>query len=165
MIRAARLALLALGLAPSASAQGLLFDFTLTTRCVEAASSWETQMACIGTSAGACMDANQGGYSTYGQAECFGAEHEAWDAWLNRLYPQLTEVSQASDADRLPGAPSQVEALREMQRAWITYRDRSCAFEAAVFGGGTGAGPAYAGCLMVETGEQVLRLNGFVGQP
>ena len=46
-----------------------------------------------------------------------------------------------------------------MQRAWIEYRDATCAYEAAQWGGGTGAGPAFAGCLMRLTAEQALYLE------
>jgi uncharacterized protein YecT (DUF1311 family) len=44
--------------------------------------------------------------------------------------------------------PPVAEALRDMQRAWIAYRDASCDYERAQWGGGTGGGPATAGCLM-----------------
>ncbi|MFT5363966.1 MAG: hypothetical protein ACI9VX_001592 [Dinoroseobacter sp.] len=46
-----------------------------------------------------------------------------------------------------------------MQRAWIEYRDATCSYEAAQWGGGTGAGPAFAGCLTRLTAEQALYLE------
>jgi uncharacterized protein YecT (DUF1311 family) len=47
-----------------------------------------------------------------------------------------------------------------MQRAWIGYRDAACDYERAQWGGGSGGGPATAGCLMRLTGEQALALEG-----
>lgn len=159
-----RAAIIAFCLAGPAAAQGVVFDFAVTQSCIERATSWEGQLGCIGSAAGACMDASEFGFSTVGQSACFDAERGAWDAWLNRLYPKLLEATRHADEDRMEGAPSQADALREMQRAWIGYRDKSCEFEASIWGGGTGAGPAFVGCLMVETGEQVLRLNSFASQ-
>jgi uncharacterized protein YecT (DUF1311 family) len=57
-------------------------------------------------------------------------------------------------------APSVAEALRGMQRAWIVYRDEACDYERAQWAGGTGGGPATAACLMQQTGEQALALEG-----
>ena len=46
-----------------------------------------------------------------------------------------------------------------MQRAWIAFRDARCNWEAALWQGGTGAGPAQLSCLMVETGRQTMALQ------
>jgi len=56
-------------------------------------------------------------------------------------------------------APAQAEALRDMQRAWIAFRDATCTYEASQWSGGTGQGPAYEGCVMRMTAEQTLYLE------
>ena len=58
-----------------------------------------------------------------------------------------------------PELPKQAEALRDMQRAWITFRDAACDYERSQWGGGTGGGPATLACLMRMTGEQALLLG------
>jgi uncharacterized protein YecT (DUF1311 family) len=63
------------------------------------------------------------------------------------------------DAENGDFAPPSEPALREMQRAWIPFRDARCGFEMSLWGGGTGGGPAYAECLMIVTAEQALYLE------
>ncbi len=46
-----------------------------------------------------------------------------------------------------------------MQRAWIGFRDAKCGYEAAQWGGGTGAGPASVTCHLHETARQMLYLQ------
>lgn len=56
------------------------------------------------------------------------------------------------------------EALRNMQRAWINYRDAGCLYEQAQWFGGTGGGPATMACHMHETARQTLVLEGWWSQ-
>src|SRR5262245_56921767 len=51
--------------------------------------------------------------STVGTAECYRAEQEIWDAMLNENFRALR-----GDLDE-----AQKAKLRDMQRAWIAYRD------------------------------------------
>jgi uncharacterized protein YecT (DUF1311 family) len=46
-----------------------------------------------------------------------------------------------------------------MQRAWIEFRDKACTYEAALWQGGTGQGPAAISCLMEQTARQALSLD------
>jgi uncharacterized protein YecT (DUF1311 family) len=93
---------------------------------------------------------------------CMDREVEWWDGRLNASYKALMKGEKADDAasiaDGYP-APSKAKALRAMQRAWVTYRDTTCAYSASQFGNGTGAGTAYIGCLLQMTGEQTLFLE------
>lgn len=161
-------ALLTLSATAGFSEQVEGFDFELTRTCIRDSVSWETQLACIGTAAMVCVDDGSRGQSTFRQGVCFKAEYLAWQAWLDEIYPQLLEQTRAADEEVLSEPTghrrpaSQHETLTKLQEAWLAYRDASCDFEAAVWGAGSGAGPAYAGCMMVETGTQVLRLNGFM---
>jgi uncharacterized protein YecT (DUF1311 family) len=50
--------------------------------------------------------------------------------------------------------------LREMQRAWIASRDKSCTFLYDYFQV-TMANPMIAACLARATGKQALYLRGF----
>jgi uncharacterized protein YecT (DUF1311 family) len=54
----------------------------------------------------------------------------------------------------------QQSKLREMQRAWIASRDKSCMFLYDYFQG-TMANPMLAACLARATGMQALYLRGF----
>ena len=53
----------------------------------------------------------------------------------------------------------QADSLRDMQRAWIGFRDARCTYEASLWQGGTGASPAVLNCRLQETAEQALYLN------
>jgi uncharacterized protein YecT (DUF1311 family) len=82
---------------------------------------------------------------------CLDQERKFWDARLNARYRELT--AQHAD-DPLIG-----ERLRDMQRAWIGYRDARCDYEFVQWRGGTGGGPAVIACLMQSTAEQVFTLE------
>ena len=61
------------------------------------------------------------------------------------------------------GSPGVADALREMQRAWIVFRDKACTYEASLWQGGTGRGPAAINCLMQQTARQALSLDVWEG--
>ncbi len=154
----AKLVALALGCAAPAAAQDLVFDTGGTLSCIETAPG--DGRTCIGRSAEACMKATPGGYSTVGMGGCLDRELSFWDDRLNEVYRALRADERAEDEERSGefGYVSRAEALRDMQRAWIAWRDATCDYERAQWGGGTGGGPATAGCLMRLTGEQALYL-------
>ncbi|MDU8945856.1 lysozyme inhibitor LprI family protein [Rhodophyticola sp. MJ-SS7] len=140
-----------------ANAQDLTFSQEPTLACLDAGGSEE----CIGRAADVCIDTPDG-YTTVGMGFCFDAERQVWDARLNAAYQALLVREAAAEEEmRRIGAtvPPTVAPLREMQRAWIPFRDAACHYERAQWGGGTGQGPATAACLMQETGRQALRLE------
>lgn len=142
-----------------ASAQNLVFSPAATEACIAGTANETQQRACIGLSAQACMAATPGGDTTVGMSGCLDREWRYWDARLNAVYQNEMAKAKAMDAEMASiGAtvPSQSDALREMQRAWIPYRDARCGFEYSQWGGGTGGGPAITACMMQETGEQSL---------
>src|SRR3974390_2382119 len=59
------------------------------------------------------------GKSNVGTADCFRLEQASWDDLLNDNFKSLRD-----DLDD----DEQKTKLREMQRAWITYRDTTCEF-------------------------------------
>jgi uncharacterized protein YecT (DUF1311 family) len=121
---------------------------------------------CVGRAAGACM-MTPGGDTTLGMMACLDGELGYWDARLNAAYAARIAAAQALD-DEMRGlgsaAPSVEESLRDMQRAWIPFRDAACRYEQAQWMGGTGGGPATLACHMHETARQALKLEGWWGQ-
>ena len=157
-----RAALLLLLLAtPAVAQQDLPFDPAPILACLEGDGEDED---CVGLGATACMEA-EGGSSTVGMGLCIGAEREWWDARLNDRYAQVLARAKSADADLTAmGSPvaRQEPALRDMQRAWIKYRDAACNYEASRWGGGTGAGPAGGQCALDLTARQAIHLDGFL---
>ena len=147
---------------PSAGiAQDLNFDIADTTYCLSASGTYAEMESCIGAAANACMSATDMGSTTIGMSSCIDRELTFWDGRLNASYQDLRAKEQREDADygSALGYVKQATALREMQRAWIAYRDATCDYERAQWGGGTGGGPATVGCLMRMTAEQALYLE------
>lgn len=88
--------------------------------------------------------------STYGMAECFRVEQAIWDALLNDNFSALRG---GLDSD-------QTVKLRDMQRAWIAYRDTTCEFYHDKIQGSM-AEPMSAACLARETARRALLLDFF----
>ncbi len=140
----------------------LAFSMEATEACLADGAHPGTPAQCIGESARLCMERSDYGQTTVGITACLGHELEAWDRRLNAAYRALMAQERAADAelaDLGSAAPRAAVALREMQRAWIAWRDARCAYVAARWGGGTGAGPAAQECFMEETGRQALFLK------
>ena len=132
-----------------------------TEGCLAAAADLPAREACVGASAQACIDTPDGG-TTVGMGFCLNAEYEFWDGRLNTAYAALMALETEAEADLADlgsAAPSPAEALRDMQRAWIAWRDAACLYEVSQWGGGTGGGPAGADCMMRLAGEQALALE------
>lgn len=148
--------------AGGAAAQDLQYSDDFTAACVYAQPTLEGQKTCIGRSAQACMDATSMGSTTVGMGGCLSYELDYWDTRLNAAYRTQVAKAKAWDAEMRElgsSAESMEDALRNMQRAWIPWRDATCDFERAQWGGGTGGGPATYACLMRLTGEQALYLE------
>lgn len=157
-----RLAAVLTLLAAPVLAQDLQYTDRGTQSCLEQAESYGAKMDCAGASAGQCMEDTPGGHSTVGMGGCLDRELAYWDGLLNSHYKVAMAQAKNLDAERpasmkdLPGAAA---ALREMQRAWIPFRDKACAYEASLWSGGTGQGPAALSCLMQQTAKQTLMLE------
>lgn len=148
-----------LGWAMGAQAQQLVFSPDATEACIADSSAPE---GCAGASATACMEDTPGGYTTVGMGGCLELEWLYWDARLNTAYSTLrADLIQLDREMREYGsmAPSQADALRAMQRAWIPFRDARCDYERSQWGGGTGGGPATVSCLLETTARQALYLE------
>ncbi|MEK6217371.1 MAG: DUF1311 domain-containing protein [Boseongicola sp.] len=145
------------------AAQDLVFSPNATEICAAESTDLIVAEACVGRSSDLCMTENgNDGSSTVGMGYCLSRELDYWDARLNIAYKSLRQVDRVYDAelDELgSSAPRRVAVLRDMQRAWIGYRDAACAYEYSGWGGGSGGGPAHASCMMRVTGEQALHLE------
>lgn len=81
---------------------------------------------------------------------CYTREQTVWDDILNESFRRLREALD----------DKQQRKLREMQRAWIASRDKTCGFIYDYFEGSM-ANPMIAACLSRATGMQALFLRGF----
>ena len=134
----------------AASAEQPGFSLEPVEACLAKNVRLEDRMTCIGLSSRQCIDAPGGG-GGYAEALCHDAELAFWDDLLNETYQQ----NLASAADD----PALVTALRDLQRAWIPYRDARCDAVFKAWGEGTGRSPAFVECLMRTTAAQALFLG------
>ena len=147
-------------LAGPVQAQDLRYSIIATADCLtNSGSALNARRACVGISANRCMAATPDGSTTYGMGACLDQELQFWDARLNSTYKVIRNKTRARDAGKLTQEPSTEIALRAAQRAWIAWRDATCDFERAQWGGGTGGGPATLACHLRLTGEQALYLE------
>lgn len=143
-----------------------------TAACVAAAAaatpslSGSAVLDCVGKASQACMG-TPGGDTTIGMIDCLQDELRYWDKRLNEAYGKRLAAARKEDAE-MTGAgkatPSVENSLRNMQRAWISFRDAACLYEQSQWMGGSGGGPATAACQMQETARQALRLEGWWSQ-
>jgi len=91
---------------------------------------------------------------TYCAEEAFLAA----DADLNLAYKAARAMMRQVDAD-LPASQRGAEvALRDGQRAWITFRDQACLAEAYIFSGGSAQPMVYSGCQARLTEQRAADL-------
>jgi len=88
--------------------------------------------------------------STHGTADCYRVEQAIWDDLLNDNYKKLLKEL---DED-------QTAKAREMQRAWIAYRDTTCKFYYDKIQGSM-ATSMTAACEARETARRALLLAFF----
>lgn len=83
---------------------------------------------------------------------CAGQSYEKADKKLNQVYRQLKPKLNRSQQKKLVDA----------QRAWIQFRDKSCAFEGAFAEGGTLEPVLKTSCLTNVTEQRVKDLEGYL---
>lgn len=110
----------------------------------------DAQERCIGIVSGPCLNRDQT-KSTADMNECIGREQAVWDDILNETFRRLR--------DKLD--EQQKVKLRDMQRAWIASKEKTCAFYWDYFQG-TMASPMSAECVNKETARRALFLLGFL---
>jgi len=136
---------LAQGDKPDARASAAIQDCTKSNSANDG-----TLEVCIGIVSAPCLKREET-QSTADNIACIDREAKVWDDILNETFRRLRE--------KLDEA--QQRKLRDMQRAWIVSRDRSCAFDWDYFQG-TMASPVSAACMNREIGRRALFLLGFL---
>jgi uncharacterized protein YecT (DUF1311 family) len=118
---------------------------------------------CIGTVQGPCLEAPDG-QSTFGMKMCADRETAVWNERLNKTYQNLmhgdlgqTDASPDGGKTKRAGA----DLFRDMQRAWIAFRDKKCEAAGLPMQGGSGAGVLIVDCYLQETARQAIWLSGM----
>lgn len=94
--------------------------------------------------------------------QCAQDEWEVADARLNEAYQQAMALLRDWDA-RLPADErGGADALRDAQRAWITFRDKACEAEGYAMKGGSAEPLVVFGCLRMLTRERTFHLTQMV---
>lgn len=143
------LIVLALSAAPAFAQDGPKFDPAPVTDCLAADGGHD----CIGVAAISCME-GEGGQTTLGMNTCLAAERDFWDGRLNDAYRSGMANT----------TPDRADALRQMQRAWIGFRDAACDYDAGRYEGGSLAGTVLVQCQMELTATQAMRLEASLGE-
>jgi uncharacterized protein YecT (DUF1311 family) len=102
---------------------------------------------CIGRFSAACLKHAEN-QTTVGMERCYLDEYRAWDVLLNRHYRDSPKGQSGT-------------ALQQVQRAWLTYRDRKCAYFQAHYAGGSMARWLGAQCMMDTTARRAIELRFF----
>lgn len=75
------------------------------------------------------------------------------------------ELNQTYLAYRAKLRPAQQNQIRDVQLAWMKYRDLSCRFESSSVAGGSAAGMALQTCLAEKTRQRAGELKALAGCP
>jgi uncharacterized protein YecT (DUF1311 family) len=153
MVRAVLTACVALALAatPSRAEKPDAADSAKVQSCVKSAgAATRDRERCIGVVADPCAERDDA-QSTADQVACAARELAVWDDILNETYRRLRDKLDAK----------QKAKLRDMQRAWVQSRTRTCDFYWDFFQG-TMASPMSAFCENRETARRALLLLGFL---
>lgn len=92
--------------------------------------------------------------NTLEMKQCASENYEAADKKLNQVYQKLNSQVKGEEKNR----------LIEAQRAWITFRDKTCRFEAAQALGGSLEGLLFTSCLEQVTRERTATLEKYLSQ-
>ena len=143
--------------AAPANSQDFAIDDHLIDRCL---AIQDNPMICVARQAEECIERNGGGPNMV-LAACYEAEAAVWDRALNSAYRDLQRYAREREAADVGYEPDAlINSLRDMQRAWIAYRDATCANALALARPfGSAAGPAGTKCRMIETARQFFALN------
>jgi len=112
----------------------------------------------------ACVDHAAG--ATLPSIACNETEQGAWDTRLNTAFEALVRRDAAADTSDPLGGPAttfragqrRTDTLGSAQRAWITYREAECQYEATEFNG-SGSRVVESTCLLRITVQRALALQ------
>ncbi len=95
------------------------------------------------------LDCKKGGETTVDMKECANKELAEVTKKINETYNTYRKLLD----------PKQQKELKEVQLAWIKYKDLRCAFEYSFFEGGTMAGLVGTSCLINITNQRLKELE------
>ena len=141
------------------------FDIGPTERCLSSAVSAQDKSVCVGEAASACADLSLGGFSTRSMTGCLGLELAYFDDLLNVEYGKVRDQARALDQAENGTSfddTSMTDRLIQMQRAWIAFRDATCAYERRQYDGGSIGDLVDMDCQTQLTADQAFRLQDSV---
>lgn len=103
--------------------------------------------------------------SAMAQADLNACAYQDWeraDADLNAAYKRAMALLEEWDANLPSDERGGAKALKEAQRAWITFRDKACEAEGYAFKGGSAEPLLVYGCMRLVTEERVVHLTSMV---
>ena len=145
---------------PALAQEALPGDAAGLAACMAAPGEDTARASCAEKLTDACL-ASPEGMTSDGMTACLAAEAAAWNKLMSDRYDALLVQAEAFDRELdadSPYAPS-APALRQMQLAWIEYRDASCAYAATPYAGGNMAEIAHEECLRDLIATQAQRLG------
>ena len=89
--------------------------------------------------------------------QCAAQDFETADQALNQIWPKLKADAEASDRDT--GKTEYADALLASQRAWLSFRDAECAWQAMEMHGGSGEPMLLYGCQARLTQQRIKQLQ------
>jgi uncharacterized protein YecT (DUF1311 family) len=95
--------------------------------------------------------------------ECADHEYKDADAHLNRVYQwamqymneDLSHAKGSGDHAQMSYEEAGIAAMKDAERAWLSYRDLQCKAAAQRYEGGTMAPLAYSNCLKTLTEHRI----------
>ncbi|RYI26210.1 MAG: DUF1311 domain-containing protein [Acetobacteraceae bacterium] len=94
--------------------------------------------------------------------QCAYDDWEAADADLNSAYARAMDVMKTWDADLPEAEQGGAAALKDAQRAWITFRDKACEAEGYAMKGGSAEPLLVYGCMRQLTEDRTSQLDAMV---
>lgn len=94
--------------------------------------------------------------------QCAYDDWEAADADLNAAYKQAMTLLKEWDAGLPAEEQGGADALRDAQRAWISFRDKACEAEGYAMKGGSAEPLLVYGCMRVLSEERTAHLTSMV---
>ena len=94
---------------------------------------------------------------------CAGREYQAADRELNAVWKKASQRAKSVDKD--VGDGTQHRELLAAQRAWLTFRDAQCSFEANQYRGGSIMPLIRSTCLTALTEARTKQLREYLEFP
>lgn len=116
--------------------------------CLEEAINDLERDNCVGAAARQCFE-EPNGFTTLGTTECYLREETWWDKQLNENYADL----------RIRLSSELFDALKEVQVAWIAYRDAKCEFAYKFYAEGSIRHILLSNCKLHTTAERANDLS------